>query len=49
MGISGNLVIHPLWAAIYFTAFAVLVGTAAGISPARRAMALSPLEAIRSQ
>lgn len=49
MGISGNLSFIPVWLLFISTAFAVLVGTAAGYFPARRAMALSPLEAIRSQ
>lgn len=49
MGISGNLSFVPAWLVLISTVFAVLVGTAAGYFPARRAMALSPLEAIRSQ
>ena len=49
MGISGNLSFVPVWLVLVSTAFAVFVGTAAGYFPARRAMALSPLEAIRSQ
>ena len=49
MGISGNLSFVPVWLVLISTVFAVLVGTAAGYFPARRAMALSPLEAIRSQ
>ena len=49
MGISGNLSFVPVWLILVSTAFAVFVGTAAGYFPARRAMALSPLEAIRSQ
>ena len=49
MGISGNLSFVPVWLVLISTVFAVLVGTTAGYFPARRAMALSPLEAIRSQ
>ncbi len=49
MGISGNLSFVPVWLLLVSTGFAVLVGTAAGYFPARRAMSLSPLEAIRSQ
>lgn len=49
MGVSGNLSFVPVWLVLISTAFAVFVGTAAGYFPARRAMALSPLEAIRSQ
>ena len=49
MGISGNLSFVPVWLILVSTAFAVFVGTAAGYVPGRRAMALSPLGAIRSQ
>ena len=49
MGVSGNISFIPLWLLLVSTGFAVLVGTAAGYFPARRAMSLSPLEAIRSQ
>ena len=49
MGVTGNLSFVPVWLVLISTAFAVFVGTAAGYFPARRAMALSPLEAIRSQ
>ena len=49
LGVSGNLSFIPVWLLLVSTGFAVLVGTAAGYFPARRAMSLSPLEAIRSQ
>ena len=49
MGINGNISVIPVWLLLVSTLFAVFVGTAAGYFPARRAMALSPLEAIRSQ
>ena len=49
LGVSGNLSFIPVWLLLVSTGFAVLVGTTAGYFPARRAMSLSPLEAIRSQ
>ena len=38
----------PVWLAAFGAGFAVLVGVVSGLSPALRAMKLSPLEAIRS-
>ena len=38
----------PIWLALLGMGFAVVVGMVAGISPASRAMKLSPLEAIRT-
>ena len=49
LGVTGNISFIPMWLLLVSTGFAVLVGTAAGYFPARRAMSLSPLEAIRSQ
>lgn len=49
MGVTGNISFIPVWLLLVSTGFAVLVGTVAGYFPARRAMRLSPLEAIRSQ
>ena len=49
LGVTGNISFIPVWLLLVSTGFAVLVGTAAGYFPARRAMSLSPLEAIRSQ
>ena len=39
----------PLWLVLVSLGFAMLVGTAAGYFPARRAMKLSPLAAIRNE
>ena len=39
----------PLWLVLLSMAFAVLVGMVAGFFPARRAMKLSPLAAIRNE
>jgi ABC-type antimicrobial peptide transport system permease subunit len=44
----GEVSVIPLWLALVGMGFAVLVGMIAGISPASRAMKLSPLEAIRT-
>ena len=49
LGVTGNISFIPVWLLLVSTGFAVLVGTAAGYFPARRAMSLSPLEAMRSQ
>lgn len=48
-GMSGNVSYIPLWLMAVSTGFAVLVGVAAGYFPAKRAMNLSPLAAIRSE
>ena len=44
----GSISVIPLWLAMLGLGFAVGVGMIAGISPALRAVRLSPLEAIRS-
>lgn len=44
----GQISVIPFWLALLGLGFAVAVGMIAGISPALRAMKLSPLEAIRS-
>lgn len=44
----GEVSVIPAWLALVGIGFAVLVGMIAGISPASRAMKLSPLEAIRT-
>ncbi len=44
----GQISIIPFWLALVGMGFAVVVGMVAGISPASRAMKLSPLEAIRT-
>lgn len=49
MGVTGNISCIPLWLVLLSIGFAVLVGTAAGYFPARRAMRLSPLAAIRGE
>lgn len=49
MGVSGKLSYIPPWLALAALGFAVLVGMAAGYFPARRAMRLSPLAAIRNE
>lgn len=50
MGIaSGQISYIPLWLVLVSLGFAMLVGTAAGYFPARRAMKLSPLAAIRNE
>lgn len=50
MGIaSGQISYIPLWLVLVSLGFAMLVGTAAGYFPARRAMKLSPLVAIRNE
>lgn len=49
MGIEGNISYIPVWLVLVATAFAMLVGTAAGYFPALRAMRLSPLAAIKTE
>ena len=49
MGIDGNISYIPLWLVVLSLGFAMLVGVAAGYFPARRAMRLSPLAAIRNE
>lgn len=49
MGVPGNISHIPAWLLLSSVGFAVLVGTAAGYFPARRAMRLSPLAAIRNE
>ena len=48
-GVEGNLSRIPPWLALAAVGFAVLVGMGAGFIPAIRAMALSPLAAIRNE
>lgn len=48
-GVSGRISYIPVWLAFLSLIFAVLVGMAAGFFPARRAMRLSPLAAIRNE
>lgn len=48
-GIPANISSIPVWLLLSSIGFAILVGTAAGYFPARRAMRLSPLAAIRSE
>lgn len=43
-----NISYIPVWLVLASVGFAMLVGIAAGFFPARRAMRLSPLEAIRN-
>lgn len=49
MGAPGNISYIPVWLLLLSVGFAVLVGTAAGYFPARRAMRLSPLAAIHNE
>ena len=46
---SANISYIPLWLVLLSLIFAVLVGMVAGFFPARRAMKLSPLAAIRNE
>lgn len=48
MGMGAELSYIPLWLVLASIAFAMLVGIMAGFFPAKRAMRLSPLEAIRN-
>lgn len=49
MEASGGLSYIPPWLALVGLGFAVLVGVISGFFPARRAMRLSPLAAIRNE
>ena len=49
VGLDGNISYIPLWLVLAALAFAVLVGMTAGYFPAKRAMRLSPLAAIRNE
>ena len=49
MGFDGNISYIPWWLVLISMAFAMLVGITAGYIPAKRAMQLSPLAAIRSE
>lgn len=49
MGVEGNISYIPWWLVLLSMGFAVMVGVTAGYFPARRAMRLSPLAAIRSE
>lgn len=46
---AGDISYIPLWLMVLSLAFAILVGMVAGFFPARRAMKLSPLAAIRNE
>lgn len=49
MGLPGGISLIPIWLVLASMGFAVLVGMTAGYFPARRAMRLSPLAAIRNE
>lgn len=49
MGFDGDISYIPWWLCLASMAFAVLVGVVSGYFPAKRAMQLSPLAAIRSE
>ena len=49
MGTTGGISYIPVWLALLSLVFAVMVGMVAGFFPARRAMRLSPLAAIRNE
>ncbi len=49
MGVADGISYIPPWLILVSLAFAILVGMAAGYFPARRAMKLSPLAAIRNE
>lgn len=49
MGVTGKISYIPLWLVLVSLVFAIFVGMAAGYFPARRAMKLSPLAAIRNE
>ncbi len=46
---SSKISVIPPWLALFAVAFAILIGLISGFSPARRAMKLSALEAIKSE
>ena len=49
MGLTSSISYIPFWLVLVSLGFAILVGMAAGYFPARRAMRLSPLAAIRNE
>ena len=49
MGFDGNISYIPLWLVLLSLGFAMMVGILAGYFPAKRAMKLSPLAAIRNE
>lgn len=49
MGMESGISYIPFWLALLSMGFAILVGMVAGFFPARRAMKLSPLAAIRNE
>ena len=49
MGTTGGISYIPVWLVFLSLIFAILVGMVAGFFPARRAMRLSPLAAIRNE
>ncbi len=46
---SSKISVIPPWLALFAVAFAILIGLISGFSPARRAMKLSALEAIKTE
>ena len=48
-GVQGGISYIPVWLGALSLVFAVMVGMVAGFFPARRAMRLSPLAAIRNE
>ena len=48
-GGTGNISRIPLWLALLSVGFAILIGMISGFLPARRAMQLSPLAAIKNE
>lgn len=49
LGVATNISYIPWWMVLLSVAFAIFVGVAAGYFPAKRAMMLSPLAAIRNE
>lgn len=48
-GVGSKISVIPLWLALLSIVFAIMIGIISGFSPARRAMKLSALEAIKSE
>jgi ABC-type antimicrobial peptide transport system permease subunit len=46
---NGNISVIPWWLAVTAVIFSTVMGMVAGYFPARRAMKLSPLAAIRTE
>ena len=49
LGTGGNISMIPLWLVLLSVLFAIVIGMLAGFFPARRAMKLSPLAAIKNE